>query len=159
MSQKVNYKDLTIEEKNLVRTLSYEYIFYLAAKWYFDNKEDENKAIGNIEEFNTYNELTTSKLLLYPFYYATANGCSEDLFGIMQPFYAREYGPVSEYLEKIVLDIDKDSKFKYFITDFQKERIDKFGLAFKMGDAKYFSSKTNPEKLLSKIISAPLKTL
>ncbi len=135
-----HFSDLSPSEQDKVRTLSYEYIFYLASKWYLAvNTKD-------FKDFKEHNELTTSKLLLYPFYYSTANGCSKDLYAIMKPFYAREDGPIPEILENIVLD--NANQLDFFITDFQENNA--YGLG--VNDNNIDNVETIKDKILNSII-------
>lgn len=115
------YIEISFPEK--VIRLSFEYLLALIAEEYSNERFDENKS--SISNFNKENFLNNSRLLLYPFIIAKANGHSKELSTkIFGNFYYFFNGAISIWFMNYILN--KESKeLEYFNT---KSENSKHGL-------------------------------
>lgn len=95
----IQRKDLLFEKKGIL--LIYEYLFARIAQEYSNNNNI------SFEDFNTSNDISVKKLLLYPFFIATSNGHSKSLFELLGDFYALRMGPISTNVLKEFFTADK----------------------------------------------------
>lgn len=99
-----------------LRTITFEYILLKMSRWY-----SEKRDLKTVGEFNKSNDLTSSKILLYPFFISTSNGHSRDLLTLLGDFFPFDEGPTS--IEILQIMERGDSVLKYFSTDYLKSSI------------------------------------
>lgn len=116
------YEDFNVspEEKKKITQYALDYVISLTVQWFEDNKKAESNNFS-ISGSKTLPELNASKLLFYPFYFATANGSSKALFDVLGEFKMIDYGPISKVLYDIVQN--NEQNLLSFEVDFLELRI------------------------------------
>lgn len=123
-SNHMHFSELEGQPRLDAQLAAYEYLFFLMARWSADRRGQTP------QQFSDSNDLGTSKLLLYPYLFATANGHSKDLFALLGPFRAQHDGPIPDRLLRDVLN--PGAHFNYFRPDYQVPVAEKqFGLQIK----------------------------
>ncbi len=99
-----------------LRTITFEYILLKMSRWY-----SEKTGLITVGDFNKSNDLTSSKILLYPFFISTSNGHSRDLLTLLGDFFPFDEGPTS--IEILEIMERGDTVLTFFSTDYLKASI------------------------------------
>jgi len=110
--------------KREIFSLSFEYMLAGIAEEYKAALAEEGKVIDTLEDFNKYNTLGLSRVVVYPFFVAISNGYSNSLYNLFGEFKSFNFGPgsvsVYEMLRYNSAEASDYPALHFFNIDFYK---------------------------------------